>query len=86
MKLPCLTRLLGNLKGAFAAKHEWAGHYDFTESAQGRAKVYQEQEHKKAALKSEEEAAKAATDLTAFVQRHARRHTHRKPEDSSQDV
>jgi hypothetical protein len=43
-KLPCLTRLLGNLKGAFAAKHQWAGHYDFTESAQGRAKLYQEQE------------------------------------------
>jgi hypothetical protein len=76
---------LGNLKGAFAAKHQWAGHYDFTESAQGRAKLYQEQEVHFTPEQEAQLATNAGT-LTAFVQRHARRHTHRKPEDSSQDV
>jgi hypothetical protein len=58
---------------AFAAKHEWAGHYDFTESAEGRAKLYQEQEQKKAALKREEEAAKAQHNEQLAAQKKAAR-------------
>jgi hypothetical protein len=58
---------------AFAAKHDWAGHYDFTESAAGRAKLYAEQEQEKATLRREEEAAKARHDEQLAAQKRAAR-------------